>query len=72
MSLISTLARLEATESGRAQPLTTVRHRRISERPLVLVPLTTAGEAGAARRGGGGGGPGAAPARSGGPPPPPG
>ncbi|MFJ1746108.1 hypothetical protein ACIOJD_07670 [Streptomyces sp. NPDC088116] len=47
MSLINTLARLEAVESGRARPLATVRHRRLSERPLVLVPLTTAGEAGA-------------------------
>ncbi|MFI6286528.1 hypothetical protein ACIBCM_17525 [Streptomyces sp. NPDC051018] len=47
MSLISTLARLEAVESGRAQPLATVRHRHLAERPLVLVPLTTAGEAGA-------------------------
>ncbi|MEL5958007.1 hypothetical protein AADR41_25145 [Streptomyces sp. CLV115] len=47
MSLISTLARLEAVESGRAQPLATVRHRRLTGRPLVLVPLTTAGEAGA-------------------------
>ncbi|KUH36376.1 MULTISPECIES: hypothetical protein [Streptomyces] len=47
MSLISTLARLEAVESGRARPLATVRHRHLSERPLVLVPLTTAGEAGA-------------------------
>ncbi|MFJ7955319.1 hypothetical protein ACIQ62_03380 [Streptomyces sp. NPDC096319] len=47
MSLIATLARMEAVESGRAQPLATVRHRRLSERPLVLVPLTTAGEAGA-------------------------
>ncbi|MEU6059705.1 hypothetical protein [Streptomyces sp. NPDC047097] len=47
MSLIGTLARLEAVESGRAQPLATVRHRHPSERPLVLVPLTTAGEAGA-------------------------
>ncbi|MGW5776152.1 hypothetical protein [Streptomyces sp. NPDC003863] len=47
MSLISTLARMEAVESGRAQPLATVRHRRLSARPLVLVPLTTAGEAGA-------------------------
>lgn len=47
MSLISTLARLEAVESGRAQPLATVRHRRLSARPLVFVPLTTAGEAGA-------------------------
>ncbi|MFF9346899.1 hypothetical protein [Streptomyces sp. NPDC014734] len=47
MSLISTLARLEAVESGRAQPMTTVLHRRLTDRPLVLVPLTTAGEAGA-------------------------
>ncbi|MFF9072319.1 hypothetical protein ACF1A9_08360 [Streptomyces sp. NPDC014872] len=47
MSLISTLARLEAVESGRARPLATVRHRHLTDRPLVLVPLTTAGEAGA-------------------------
>ncbi|WP_338676938.1 hypothetical protein V1460_31140 [Streptomyces sp. SCSIO 30461] len=47
MSLISTLARLEAVESGRAQRLATARHRHLSARPLVLVPLTTAGEAGA-------------------------
>ncbi|MFI1013226.1 hypothetical protein [Streptomyces sp. NPDC020965] len=47
MSLIATLARLEAIESGRARPLATVRHRHLSARPLVLVPLTTAGEAGA-------------------------
>ncbi|MEU3746212.1 MULTISPECIES: hypothetical protein [Streptomyces] len=47
MSLISALARMEAVESGRAQPLATVRHRHVSARPLVLVPLTTAGEAGA-------------------------
>lgn len=47
MSLISTLARLEAVESGRAQPMATVLHRRLTGRPLVLVPLTTAGEAGA-------------------------
>ncbi|MFJ9621624.1 hypothetical protein [Streptomyces sp. NPDC101181] len=47
MSLITTLARLEAVDSGRAQPLATVRHRRLTDRPLVLVPLTTAGEAGA-------------------------
>ncbi|MEV6172729.1 hypothetical protein AB0L99_31515 [Streptomyces sp. NPDC051954] len=47
MSLISTLARLEAVTTGRAQPATTVRHRHLSDRPLVLVPLTTAGEAGA-------------------------
>ncbi|MCX5198356.1 hypothetical protein OOK31_31470 [Streptomyces sp. NBC_00249] len=47
MSLLNTLARLEAVRAGRAQPLATVRHRHIGERPLVLVPLTTAGEAGA-------------------------
>lgn len=47
MSLITTLARLEAVESGRAQPLATVRHRHLTDRPLVFVPLTTAGEAGA-------------------------
>ncbi|WP_329421133.1 hypothetical protein OG810_23105 [Streptomyces sp. NBC_01693] len=47
MSLISTLARLEAVDSGRAQPLATVRHRHLTDRPLVVVPLTTAGEAGA-------------------------
>lgn len=47
MSLISTLARLEAVEAGRARPLTTVRHRHVSDRPLVFVPLTTSGEAGA-------------------------
>ncbi|MFJ8533216.1 hypothetical protein [Streptomyces sp. NPDC093591] len=47
MSLISTLARLEAVSTGRAQPAATVRHRHLSDRPLVFVPLTTAGEAGA-------------------------
>ncbi|MBT2488121.1 hypothetical protein J7E96_06180 [Streptomyces sp. ISL-96] len=47
MSLISTLARLDAVRSGRAQALATVRHRHLSERPMVFVPLTTAGEAGA-------------------------
>ncbi|MCX5013791.1 hypothetical protein OG765_22775 [Streptomyces sp. NBC_00555] len=47
MSLLTTLARLDALRAGRAQPLATVRHRHLSERPLVLVPLTTAGEAGA-------------------------
>ncbi|MGW2488597.1 hypothetical protein ACWCV9_15495 [Streptomyces sp. NPDC001606] len=47
MSLITTLARLEAVGSGRAQPVATVRHRHLSDRPLVFVPLTTAGEAGA-------------------------
>ncbi|WP_411102104.1 hypothetical protein [Streptomyces sp. cmx-4-9] len=47
MPLLNTLARLEAVREGRAQALATVRHRHLSGRPLVLVPLTTAGEAGA-------------------------
>ncbi|MFE2287668.1 hypothetical protein ACFXDJ_26315 [Streptomyces sp. NPDC059443] len=47
MSLLNTLARLEAVRAGRARPLTTVRHRHLSAEPLVFVPLTTAGEAGA-------------------------
>lgn len=47
MSLLTTLARLEAVRAGRAQPLATVRHRHLSGNPLVFVPLTTAGEAGA-------------------------
>ncbi|MER5866822.1 hypothetical protein [Kitasatospora sp. NPDC002040] len=47
MSLLATLARLEAVRSGRAEPLATVRHRHLSDRPLVLVPLAAAGEAGA-------------------------
>lgn len=47
MSLMAALARMEAAKSGRAQPRATVRHRRLAERPLVLVPLTTAGETGA-------------------------
>lgn len=47
MSLLTTLARLEAVRGGRAEPLATVRHRHLSERPMVLVPLTSAGEDGA-------------------------
>ncbi|MEV5344888.1 hypothetical protein [Streptomyces achromogenes] len=47
MSLITALARLEAVDSGRAQPAATVRHRHLSDRPLVFVPLITAGETGA-------------------------
>jgi hypothetical protein len=47
MSLMSALARMEAAEAGRAQPAATVLHRHLAERPFVLAPLTTAGEAGA-------------------------
>ncbi|MCQ4082878.1 hypothetical protein NGB36_20295 [Streptomyces sp. RB6PN25] len=47
MSLMVTLARAQAAAEGRAQPLATVGHRHLSQRPLVLVMLTTAGEVGA-------------------------
>ncbi|WP_308405668.1 hypothetical protein [Streptomyces tardus] len=47
MPLMHSLARMEAMAAGRAQPLTTVLHRHLSRQPLVLVPLTTAGEVGA-------------------------
>ncbi|GAB2707294.1 hypothetical protein [Kitasatospora kifunensis] len=47
MSLLTTLARLEAIRSGRAEPLATVRHRHLSDRPMVLIPLATAAEDGA-------------------------
>ncbi|MGP3975422.1 hypothetical protein ACTWQF_15705 [Streptomyces sp. 8N114] len=47
MSLLNALARMEAAACGHARPVATVRHRQLAERPLVLVPLTTAGENGA-------------------------
>lgn len=47
MSLLTTLARLEAIRSGHAEPLATVRHRYLSDRPMVLIPLATAAEDGA-------------------------
>ena len=47
MSLLGTLARMEAVRDGRAVPLATVRHRHLADRPMVLVPLAAAGEAGA-------------------------
>jgi hypothetical protein len=47
MSLIAALARIEAARDGRARPLATVLHRHLSDRPMVFVPLTTAGETGA-------------------------
>jgi hypothetical protein len=47
VSVLTALARAQAVEAGRAQPLTTVRHTHLSERPLVLVPLSLAGEAAA-------------------------
>ncbi|BBA97568.1 hypothetical protein RVR_3372 [Actinacidiphila reveromycinica] len=47
MSVLHTLARAEAVAARQAVPAATVRHCHLSDRPLVLVPLTTAGEAGA-------------------------
>ncbi|WP_405419124.1 hypothetical protein [Streptomyces erythrochromogenes] len=47
MSTLSALARVQAFESMRAVPLTEFRHRRLSSRPLVIIPLAMAGEAGA-------------------------
>src|SRR5580700_2179771 len=44
MTLLATLARLEAASTGRAQPLSRVRHRHLSAQPLVLIPLTLAGD----------------------------
>ena len=47
MSTLTALARAEAVAAGRAQPIATVRHLHVHARPLVLVPLTMAGEANA-------------------------
>ncbi|MEU4578525.1 hypothetical protein ACBI99_26745 [Nonomuraea sp. ATR24] len=47
MSLLTSLARLRAVEAGRAQPIATVRHCHLSERPMVFIPLKLAGEAAA-------------------------
>ena len=47
MSTLTALARAQAAASGVAQPIATVRHLHLSERPLVLVPLAMAGEANA-------------------------
>ncbi|MGP3949579.1 hypothetical protein [Streptomyces sp. 7N604] len=45
MSTLRVLATLEATATGRAVPVTTVRHTHIADRPLVFIPLNLAGEA---------------------------
>ena len=47
MSTLRALARVQALAAGRAQPIATVRHLHLADRPLVLVPLTLAGEANA-------------------------
>ena len=44
MTLLTTLARLEAAASGRARPLSRIRHRHLSAQPLVIIPLTLAGD----------------------------
>jgi hypothetical protein len=47
MSTLTALARAEAYAAGRAVPIATVRHLRVHDRPLVLIPLAMAGEANA-------------------------
>ncbi|WP_433055117.1 hypothetical protein [Dactylosporangium sp. CS-033363] len=47
MSSLTSLARALAVRDERAQPIATVRHFFVSERPLVLIPLAMAGEANA-------------------------
>ncbi|MFI7598776.1 hypothetical protein [Actinoplanes sp. NPDC049681] len=44
MSTLTALARAQAYAAGRAQPIATVRHLHLHERPLVLIPYTMAGE----------------------------
>jgi hypothetical protein len=45
MSTLTALARASAFVSGRAEPIATVRHLHLHDRPLVLIPLAMAGEA---------------------------
>jgi hypothetical protein len=47
MSTLTSLARAQAVARGMAQPICTVRHVHVSNRPLVLIPLALAGEANA-------------------------
>ncbi|GAA3193410.1 hypothetical protein [Nonomuraea roseoviolacea] len=47
MSLLTSLARLRALDERIAQPIATVRHCHLSERPMVLIPLRMSGEAAA-------------------------
>jgi hypothetical protein len=44
MSTLTSLARIEAADRGRAQLIRTVRHVHVSDRPMVIVPLQLAGE----------------------------
>ncbi|MEV4088461.1 hypothetical protein AB0J43_50205 [Nonomuraea fuscirosea] len=47
LSLLTSLARLRALDEGIAQPVATVRHCHLSERPMVFIPLKLSGEAAA-------------------------
>ena len=47
MSTLVALARAQACAAGRAQPIATVRHLHVHDRPFVLIPLALAGEANA-------------------------
>ncbi len=47
MTSLTSLARALAVQQEAAQQITTVRHTHVSERPLVFIPLTLAGEANA-------------------------
>ncbi|WP_327092886.1 hypothetical protein OIE66_20255 [Nonomuraea sp. NBC_01738] len=47
MSLLTSLAKLRALRTERAQPIATVRHCHVSARPMVFIPLKLAGEAAA-------------------------
>lgn len=45
MSAVAALGRLRAAATGYAQPAATVRHRHLSDRPVVFVPYAMSGEA---------------------------
>ncbi|GAA4924471.1 hypothetical protein GCM10025331_04340 [Actinoplanes utahensis] len=47
VSTLTALARAQAVVAGRAQPVATVRHLHLHDHPMVLIPLTMAGEANA-------------------------
>ena len=47
MSTLTALARAQAFASGRAEPVATVRHLHLHDRPFVFLPLSMAGEANA-------------------------
>jgi hypothetical protein len=47
VTTLTALARAQAVAAGRAQPIATVRHLHVHDRPLVLIPLAMAGEANA-------------------------